>query len=59
APATARLRLIQDGRVVAEKVGRSLSYTTQTPGAYRAEAWKPLHGRERGWIFSNPIYVRE
>lgn len=59
APAEARLRLICDGDVIAEKVGRSLSYGVKTPGAYRAEAWKPLHGRERGWIFSNPIYMVE
>ena len=56
APAAARLRLIHDGQVVAERVGKTLSYTPEVPGAYRAEAWKCYRGRERGWIFSNPIY---
>ncbi len=57
APAAARLRLLHNGRAVAEQDGRTLTYTPARPGAYRVEAWKPYRGRRRGWIFSNPIYV--
>ncbi len=57
APATARLRLIHDGQVVAQQVGTHLAYTPTQPGAYRVEAWRRYLGRERGWIFSNPIYL--
>lgn len=56
-PAPARLRLICDGEVVAEGVGETLTYRPERPGAYRAEAWRPYRGAERGWIFSNPIYM--
>ncbi len=55
-PAEARLRLIHEGQTVAEQIGQTLTYTVNAPGAYRAEAWKRYRGRERGWIFSNPIY---
>ena len=57
APAEARLRLIRDGATVAEAIGQSLTYVPERPGAYRVEVWKPYRGRERGWIFSNPIYL--
>ena len=48
------------GNVVAESFGReNLTFTAQTPGAYRVEVWQDYKGKERGWIFSNPIYVEE
>lgn len=57
-PATAEIRLLRAGAgVVAQAVGKRLSYTTSTPGAYRVEVWKRWRGKMRGWIFSNPIYV--
>ena len=56
-PAKARLCLIWDGEVVAEATGQTLTHRPDQPGAYRAEAWKLYRGRERGWVFSNPIYV--
>lgn len=58
APAPARLRLIRQGEVVKEGYGTALTYRPSQPGAYRAEAWRAYRGRERGWAFSNPIYVR-
>lgn len=58
APAAARLRLIRDGEVVAQGVGETLTYRPTQPGAYRAEAWRRYRNQERGWAFSNPIYVR-
>jgi len=31
---------------------------TTEPGVYRVEVYLPYKGRRRGWIYSNPIYVR-
>lgn len=58
APRSARLRLLRDGRVLAERLGRSLEVEVERPGSYRVEAWLASSGRERPWIISNPIYVR-
>jgi len=59
APRQARLRLLRDGQPVAQAWGRRLRYTAIAPGVYRVEAYRWAWGRWRGWIFSNPIYVRE
>jgi len=56
-PGPARLRLLRDGQVVVRTRGSELTYLTHRPGVYRVEAGRRLAGRERGWIFSNPIYV--
>jgi hypothetical protein len=56
-PSPARLKLLLNGEVVAEREGDSLTYKPLVPGAYRVEAWKRYRRRERGWIFSNPIYI--
>lgn len=58
APADGTIRLLRGGRVVAENRGRVLEHTDPEPGVYRVEVWKKRWGRMRGWIFSNPIYVR-
>lgn len=50
-----RLRLLRDGAVIAETVDCDLQAADQGPGVYRLEAYR----RGRGWIFSNPIYLRE
>lgn len=52
-PAKARLRLMCNGRKLAETHSDHLDYTVMEPGLYRVEAWK---GR-RGWIFSNHIRI--
>ena len=58
APDHSRIKMIFEGKVVAESQGReNLTYTARQPGAYRVEVWRHYHGKERGWIFSNPIYV--
>ncbi|MBK6563550.1 hypothetical protein [Candidatus Amarobacter glycogenicus] len=36
----------------------ALSYASPQPGIYRVEAWRRAWGKARGWIFSNPIYVK-
>ena len=60
APRPARLRLMRDGELIAETNGErdGLEHWTDGPGAYRVEAYRHAHGRERTWILSNPIYVR-
>jgi hypothetical protein len=57
-PAPARLRLLRDGEVIAQTRGDQLTAITQRPGVYRLEAYRRYVGKERGWIFSNPIYVQ-
>ncbi|MGD8791150.1 MAG: CehA/McbA family metallohydrolase [Anaerolineae bacterium] len=57
-PAPARLRLLRDGQVVARGRGRKLALVSHRPGVYRVEAYRRHAGRRRGWLFSNPIYVR-
>ncbi|RIK37157.1 MAG: hypothetical protein DCC55_25125 [Chloroflexi bacterium] len=59
APAVAEIRLLRNGHVVTRRWGRRLEYFVSTPGVYRAELWRTRWGRLRGWIFSNPIYVRD
>ena len=34
------------------------THITTEPGAYRVETYIQYMGRKRGWIFSNPIYIR-
>ena len=57
-PRPAQLRLLKDGRLVAEARGQTLSWSTAEPGVYRVEAYRRFWGWQRGWVFSNPIYVR-
>jgi len=54
-PAAGRIRLIRAGKgVVASGRGRRLKYTSADAGAYRVEVTRA----GKGWIYSNPIYVR-
>lgn len=57
-PARARLRLVRDGQTLAETTGDRLAFVSHRPGVYRVEAYRRHAGRQRGWILSNPIYVR-
>jgi hypothetical protein len=56
-PQPARLRLLRDGQLVAQTVDSRLVFLSHVPGVYRVEAYRRHAGRERGWIFGNPIYV--
>jgi hypothetical protein len=53
-------RLIKDGEVFKTYEGRDI-YTQiiNQPGVYRVESYINFLNEERGWIFSNPIYVRD
>lgn len=58
APVRTNMRLIRHGETVAEVEDQTnLTHIPVEPGAYRVECTIPYFGRERGWIFSNPIYL--
>ncbi len=58
-PSYAELALMRDGRVAHRAAhAQALTYMATEPGVYRVEAHRRYLGRRRGWIFSNPIYVR-
>jgi len=56
-PETGRIRIIKDGGVFAEMVGKEMTCRISGKGCYRAEAYSRVWGRYRPWIFSNPIHV--
>lgn len=58
-PQPAECRLLCDGRIIREWTGRdNIALNTSQPGIYRVEVYHQAAGKRRGWIFSNPIYVR-
>ena len=58
-PSFAEIRLLRNGKVLlAGKRIQALTYDTREPGVYRVEAFRKYLGVKRGWIFSNPIYIR-
>jgi hypothetical protein len=57
-PSRAEIRLLKDGVVMAKKRGKSLNFLASRPGVYRVECYRVYKTRWRGWIYSNPIYVR-
>jgi hypothetical protein len=57
-PVSCRIRLLNGGQVVAEQTGNHLEFPLAAPGVYRVEGWLEMDGESRGWLYSNPIYVR-
>ena len=58
-PRRVECRLIKDGKIAKTWTNReNCTFITTEPGVYRVEAYIRYLGRRRGWIFSNPIYVR-
>lgn len=58
-PKPAEIRLFKDGKVIQIwRNSQACAFSATEPGVYRVEAWKNYLGRKRGWVFSNPIYVR-
>jgi hypothetical protein len=52
--------LIKNGEPVKSWNNREFySYAATQPGVYRVEVYIKYKGLRRGWIFSNPIYIRE
>jgi hypothetical protein len=57
-PQRAECRLLKDGKVIHTWQKReNCTYITSESGVYRVEVYIWYKGRQRGWIFSNPIYV--
>ena len=58
-PQRAECRLVKDGKTLKTwRKRETCTYITTNPGVYRVEVYVHFLGRRRGWIFSNPIYVR-
>ena len=58
-PSAAEIRLLKDGLVIQTwKNQTACTHITTEPGVYRIEAYQRYLGKRRGWIYSNPIYVR-
>lgn len=59
-PIKAECRLLCNGQPVRIWKDREIcAQTVSKPGAYRVECYIDYLGKQRGWIFSNPIYVKE
>jgi hypothetical protein len=57
-PGKAEGRMLRNGKVVKTWENRqTYVYITTEPGIYRVEAYIQYLGKQRGWIYSNPIYV--
>jgi hypothetical protein len=50
-PLPGMIRLLRDGREVAQVRGQQLDHQSAEPGVYRVEVFR----KSRGWIYSNPI----
>lgn len=58
-PHSAECLLKKDGEVIRSSRKRdTLVHKVEEPGVYRVEVYLQFKGKRRGWIFSNPIYVR-
>jgi len=58
-PTQAEIRLIKDGKQIGVwKKSYAFTYSATEPGVYRVEVHRNYLGKKRGWIYSNPIYVR-
>jgi len=58
-PTKADISLIKDGNAIVNWSNQqTLTHATSDPGVYRVEVRRPYLGKKRGWIYSNPIYVR-
>jgi len=53
------IRVIKNGKLVEEKSGPQLLFRVLKPGTFRVEIhFKPLLGKSRPWIYSNPVYIQ-
>jgi hypothetical protein len=58
-PLKADIRLLKDGKVVSSCLkGQDCTFIATEPGVYRVEVMRSYLGKKRGWIYSNPIYIR-
>ncbi len=53
------IKLFKDGILIQSiKNHQSLTHITNDTGVYRIEVFRNYLGKKRGWIYSNPIYIR-
>jgi len=58
-PAKCECYLLKDGKPVRSwRNSDAGTYIANQPGVYRVECYVHYLGRRRGWIYSNPIYIR-
>ncbi|HBY07144.1 MAG TPA: hypothetical protein DEH22_04920 [Chloroflexi bacterium] len=58
-PQRAEFRLLKNGEVIKSWNDRDgAAHITTETGVYRVEAYIEFRGKRRGWIFSNPIFVK-
>jgi hypothetical protein len=58
-PKIAECILIKDGNKIKSWDKQQVcTYTVKEPGVYRVEVYTNYKGLRRGWIYSNPIYIR-
>jgi len=58
-PMRTECNLLRNGKTIKTWTKReNCTYITTRPGVYRVEAYLNDWGKRRGWIFSNPIYVK-
>jgi len=58
-PSAAEILLLKEGQVIQTWKNQTAgTHITTEPGVYRIEAYRRYLGKRRGWIYSNPIYVR-
>ncbi|HNM38546.1 MAG TPA: hypothetical protein PKI33_15855, partial [Anaerolineales bacterium] len=58
-PFAAEIILYKDGLPLQTwKNQQACTHITTEPGVYRVEAYRNYLGKRRGWIYSNPIYVK-
>ena len=58
-PTKADITLLKDGVSLGTwRNQQTLTYNASEPGVYRVEVHRSYLGKKRGWIYSNPIYVR-
>lgn len=59
-PQSCECNLLKDGKIVKTwRKSEAFTFTATEPGVYRVEVYIHYLGKRRGWIFSNPIYVRK
>ncbi len=57
-PVSCHIRLLRNGKVIADAEQDELEHEVKAPGVYRVEGWLKVDGEDRPWVYSNPIYVR-
>jgi hypothetical protein len=59
-PLPGECTLIKDGNPIKKWRNRTQCiFEVASEGVYRVEVYLPYRGRRRGWIYSNPIYIRK